>query len=112
MAMTRRMNAFRSHPRLARRCQKLSGLCTTPISRPATTSCRYSGRTGGAGTGRRVTAARISAMGNHLLLLDAIRKQDIVNAVGKLDPALGIDGVAAVAVELALDLTRMRGQQQ
>src|SRR6185369_12880440 len=81
------------------------------MSPPSITSRMYSGRVGGTGAGKRVTGARSSAMGHSLLFLDAIRKQDVVNAVRKLD-AGAIDRIAAVAVELALDLPRMRRHQQ
>src|SRR5689334_24956059 len=109
--MTKRMMAFLSHPWLASRWKTVSGFCTTPMSPPAMTSRRYSGRVGGTGAGKRVTGARSSAMGHSLLFLDAIRKQDLVDAVRQFG-AGAVDRIAAVAVELALDLTGVRRHQQ
>src|SRR6202521_3769584 len=105
------MIAFLSQPWLASRWKTVSGFCTTPMSPPAMTSRRYSGRVGGTGAGKRVTGARSSAMGHCLLFLDAIRKQDVVNAVRQLG-AGAVDRIAAVAVELAFDLARVRRHQQ
>src|SRR5436190_1306867 len=89
----------------------VSGFCTTPMSPPAMTSRIYSGRVGGTGAGRRVTGARSSAMGHSLLFLDAIRKQDLVDAVRQFG-AGAVHRIAAVAVELALDLTGVRRHPQ
>src|SRR2546421_8282324 len=109
--MTTRMTAFLSQAWLASRWKIVSGFCTTPMSLPAMTSLRYSGRVGGMGAGKRVTGARSSAMGHSLLFLDAIGKQDVMNAVRQLG-AGAIDRIAAVAVELALDLARVGRHQQ
>src|ERR1700704_5359258 len=81
------------------------------MSAPATTSRMYSGRVGGTGAGNRATGARSSAMGHSLLFLDAIGKENVVDAVREL-AAGAVDRVAAVAVQLALDLARMRRHQQ
>src|SRR5688572_10920632 len=110
--MTARISDFRSQPWLASRWKTVSGFSTTPMSRPATTSRRYSGRIGGVGAGNRATGADISAMGFHLLLLDAVGKEDVVNAIRKLGAAGPVDGIAAVAIELALDLSGMGPQEQ
>src|SRR5215470_9096274 len=101
--MTTRMSALRSQAWLASCCKSVSGCCTTPMSALATTSRTYSGRRGGA-----ASFAPMSAMVDHLLLLDAIGEQHVVNAVAELASARGIGRIAAVAVELALDLARMR----
>src|SRR5437868_1048813 len=101
------MNAFRSQAWLASCCQSVSGCCTTPMSPPATVSRRYSGRSGGA-----AAETCVSTMADNLLLLDAIGEQHLVDALGQLAPARGIDGITAVAVELALDLPGMRREQQ
>src|SRR5215468_10592833 len=105
--MTTRMNALRSQAWFTRRCQAVSGCCTTPMSSPATTSRKYSGRIGGVAS-RRAAAVGASTMADNLLFLDAIREQHVVNALRQLAPAGRVDRVAAVAVELALDLSRMR----
>src|SRR5262245_43568769 len=89
----------------------VSGFSTTPMSSPATMSRRYSGRAGG-NAGNRVAAAWVSAIADDLLFLDAIRKQHCVDAVRQLVPACRVDWIAAVAVEFALDLARMRREQQ
>src|SRR6185369_13558574 len=109
--MTTRMNTFLSHAWLTSRCHSVSGFCTTPISPLATTSRRYSGRDGGTGRGR-AAVIWVSAMADDLLFLDAIGKQHLVNAIGKLAPAGRIGRIGAVAVELALDLSGMRREQQ
>src|SRR5690242_466432 len=98
--MTTRMSALRSHAWLTIRCTNVSGFSTTPMSRFATTSRRYSRRVGGAASRR--SAVCMSVMSDNLLLLDAIGEQDIVDAVRQLAAARRIDRVAAVAVELAL----------
>src|ERR1700736_4175357 len=77
----------------------------------ATVSRRYSGRTGGAAA-HCAAPMWVSAMMHNLLFLDAIGKQQLVNAVRQLAPADGVGGVAAVAVEFALDLTGMRREQK
>src|SRR6516225_12468265 len=77
----------------------------------ATTSRRYSGRTGGA-AGHCAALIWVSAMMHNLLFLDAVGKQQLVNAVRQLVPADRVGPVAAVAVKLALDLTGMRGEQK
>src|SRR5262245_26267989 len=82
------------------------------MSLPAMTSRRYSGRVGGLGRGNRATGARSSAMVKRLLFLDAIRKQYVMYAVRQFAPGGGVDGIAAVAVEFALDLTGMRRHQE
>src|SRR5215470_16916553 len=105
------MNVLRSQAWFTRRCQIVSGCCTTPMSSPATMSRRYSLRSGGA-VGRRAAAVGTSTMADNLLLLDAIREQHVVDAVRQLAAAGRVDRVAAVAVELALDLARMRREQQ
>src|SRR5580704_1142730 len=74
-------------------------------------SRRYSGRSGGTAA-KRAADVWGSAMTDHLLLLDAISEQHLVNAVGQLAPTCRIGRIAAVAVELALDLTRVRRKQQ
>src|SRR3982074_339128 len=109
--MTKRMNAFRSQLWLASLCQSVSGCWTTPMSSPATTSRRYSGRKGGTASGR-AAAAWASTMADNLLLLDAIGEQHLVNAIRQLASAGRFDRIAAVAVELALDLARVRREQQ
>src|ERR1700704_4529296 len=106
-----RMTAFLSHPWLASRWNTVSGFCTTPISPPAMTSRIYSGRVGGTGAGKRVTGARSSAMGYCLLFLDAIRKQDVMDAVRQLGAA-AVYGVAAVTIQLTLDLAGVGRHQQ
>src|SRR5882672_371614 len=104
------MSALRSHAWLTICCTSVSGFSTTPMSRPATTSRRYSRRVGGAASRR--SAVCMSVMGYGLLLLDAIGEQQIVDAIRQLLPARRVDRIAAVAVELALDLAGMRRQQQ
>src|SRR5215813_2918575 len=108
--MTTRMIALRSHAWLTICCARVSGFSTTPMSPLATTSRRYSRRVGGAASRR--SAVCMSVMGDDLLLLDAIGEQQIVNPVRQLAPARRIDRIAAVAVELAFDLARMRRHQQ
>src|SRR5262249_34174345 len=100
--MTTRMKALRSHAWVTIRRTSLSRFSNTPMSRLATTSRRYSRRVGGAASRR--SAVCMSVMSDNLLLLDAIGEQEIVDAVRQLVPARRIDRVAAVAVELALDL--------
>src|SRR5579871_2304108 len=104
------MNALRSHAWLTICCTSVSGFSTTPMSRLATTSRKYSPRVGGAASRR--SAVCMSVMGDDLLLLDATGKKQIVNAVRQLASARRIDRVAAIAVELALDLAGMRREQQ
>src|SRR5690242_3217625 len=104
------MIALRNHAWLASCCASVSGFSTTPMSRLATTSRRYSPRVGGAPSRR--SAVCMSVMGDGLLLLDAIGEQKIVDAVRQLLPARRVDRIAAVAVELAFDLARMRRHQQ
>src|SRR5262245_23436161 len=82
------------------------------MSLPAMTSRRYSGRVGGLGLGIRATGARSSAMVKRLLFLDAIRKQNVMDAVRQFAPGGWVGGVASVAVEFALDLTWMRRHQE
>src|SRR5262245_49681637 len=110
-AITASTSPFLSQPWLASRCHSVSGACTTPMSRPATTSRKYSGRVGGSPKAG-CTTARVLAMRDHLLLLDAIGKQNFVDAVGQLAAGGWVYGIVAAAVELALDLTRMRREQQ
>src|SRR5215471_19225896 len=100
------MSAFLSQAWFASCCQRVSGCCTTPMSWLATMSRTYSGRRGGA-----ASFAPMSAMADHLLFLDAIGEQHVVNAVAELAPARGIGWITAVAVEFALDLARMRRKQ-
>src|SRR5262245_50162495 len=109
--MVMRMAALRSHACCPSRCQSVSGFCTTPMPEPATVSRRYSGRSGGWASGSRALALWASSMGCSLQFLDAVGEQQIVDAVGQLAP-LGVDGILAVAVELALDLARVWRQQQ
>src|SRR5262249_13470254 len=109
--MVMRMSALRSQACCPSRCQSVSGFCTTPMPEPATVSRRYSSLSGGCASGSRPLAGWPSSMGCGLLLLDAVGEQQIVDALGQLAP-LGIDGILAVAVELALDLARVWRQQQ
>src|SRR5215471_2983602 len=108
--MTTKMSALRSHAWLTICCASVSGFSTTPMSRLATTSRRYSRRVGGSPSRR--SAVFMSVMGDSLLLLNAIGEQKIVDAVRQLASARRVDRIAAVTVELALDLAGMRRHQQ
>src|SRR5688572_9025159 len=108
--MITRMKILRTQFWLVSRSQVVSGFCTTPMSRPAITSRTYSGRCGG--NAARPAAAWVSAMGDGLLFLDAVRKQHVVDAVGQLLAAGGVNRIVAVAVELALHLSGMGRHQQ
>src|SRR5262249_4726975 len=101
------MSAFLSQAWFASCCQRVSGCCTTPMSWLATMARTYAGRRGGA-----ASLVPMSGMAAPPLFLDASGEQHVVNAVAELASARGIGRVAAVAVELALDLAGMRREQQ